>query len=176
MMMSFEKKIAFPRPVPVCLIQPAFASLLNFHHRIWALWSSITKSPSTMTTAPSMIIPKSTAPSESKLALIPASFKHKNANNKDKGMMMETISVVLQSAMKIKTITVTNNSFNKVVHYGVCGEIHQVITVIKSDHFYIFRKHFFIEFFNFALLRPKLHADFLLSASRQFLQRYLPDD
>ncbi len=26
---NFEKKIAFPKPVPVCLIQPAFASLLN---------------------------------------------------------------------------------------------------------------------------------------------------
>ena len=29
MIISFEKKIAFPSPVPVCFIQPAFAILLK---------------------------------------------------------------------------------------------------------------------------------------------------
>ncbi|MND98906.1 hypothetical protein D3C80_912770 [compost metagenome] len=61
-----------------------------------------------MTTAPSIIIPKSTAPKESRLALIPASLRHRNANNRARGMTMETITVVRQSAMKSNTIRVTS--------------------------------------------------------------------
>ena len=60
-----------------------------------------------MTTAPSIIIPKSTAPSDSKLADIPFIFRQRNANNKASGMMIDTINVVRQSAMKINTIRVT---------------------------------------------------------------------
>ena len=108
MIINFEKKIAFPSPVPVCFIQPAFAILLKRSiPYFFALWSSITNNPSTITTAPSMIIPKSTAPNDKRLALIPAILRQKKANKKDNGMMMETIKVVRQSAIKIKTITVT---------------------------------------------------------------------
>ncbi len=60
-----------------------------------------------MTTAPSIIIPKSTAPRDRRLALMPAIFRHRNANSSDSGMTMETISVVRQSAINRNTITVT---------------------------------------------------------------------
>ena len=108
MIIIFEKKIAFPRPVPVFLIQPALAILLKRSiPYLCAFWSSITKTPSTITTAPSMIIPKSTAPSESKLALIPAILRHKNAKSNDNGIIIETITVVRQSAINRNTTTVT---------------------------------------------------------------------
>ena len=54
-----------------------------------------------------MIIPKSTAPNESKFTFIPNNFRQVNANNNDNGIIMETISEALQSAKNINTIKVT---------------------------------------------------------------------
>ena len=72
-----------------------------------ALWSKATKSPSTITTAPSMIIPKSMAPILNKFAVIPFNRIQINANNKANGMTILTVTVVRQSAMNNKTMQVT---------------------------------------------------------------------
>ena len=65
--------------------------------------------PSTITTAPSIIIPKSTAPRDNKFADIFINLKQINANNKASGTTMETIRVVLQLNMNNDTIKVTSN-------------------------------------------------------------------
>ncbi len=55
-----------------------------------------------------MMIPKSTAPSDSRLALMPIRCRQIKANSKARGIMMDTISVVRQLNMKRDTSSVTN--------------------------------------------------------------------
>ena len=72
MMMSLAKAtlLAFSRAV--CLMAPVLLQRLKAAMPISrARSSSMTKSASTITTAPSMMMPKSMAPSESRLAFIP---------------------------------------------------------------------------------------------------------
>ena len=103
---SLEKKTAFPISMPVFLIKPSLATLLKrFIPSFLACASKTTNIPSTMTTAPSIIIPKSTAPKDKRFALIPLKYKSKNANRRDNGIIMATIIVVLQSAINRNTIT-----------------------------------------------------------------------
>ena len=105
---SLEKNIARPDSVVAFLIKPSLESLLNFSIPTRCASSSrATKIPSTMTTAPSIIIPKSTAPNDSKFAFIPLSLKQIKAKSRDSGIISETISVVRQSAIKTNTIRVT---------------------------------------------------------------------
>ena len=107
-MISLEKKIALPISVPVFLNSPSLDNLLNFSIPISrAFWSSTTNNPSTITTAPSIMIPKSTAPMLNRFAFIPFKRMHIKANNNDSGITMLTVTVVRQSAIKIKTIKVT---------------------------------------------------------------------
>ena len=108
MIINFEKKIDLPISVPVFFIKLPLANLLNFSiPTSLALRSRTTNSPSTITTAPSMIIPKSTAPRLNKLALIPINFRHKKAKSNDSGITIETVKVVRQSAMNKNTMQVT---------------------------------------------------------------------
>ena len=108
--MSLEKKMDLPISIPLVLNSPSFASLLNFSiPTSLALKSSATNNPSTITTAPSMIIPKSIAPIESRLAFIPFMRIQIKANNKDNGIIILTITVVRQSAINNITISVTSN-------------------------------------------------------------------
>ena len=101
--------MALPNSPPVFLIIRILASLLNRSMPTsWALWSSTTKMPSTITTAPSMMMPKSMAPMLSKLALIPFSRRQIKAKSSASGMTMLTVSVVRQSAINSSTITVTS--------------------------------------------------------------------
>ena len=65
--------------------------------------------PSTITTAPSMMIPKSIAPIDSRLALIPHSRRQMKANKRASGMTTETMTVVRQSRMKSSTTRVTSS-------------------------------------------------------------------
>ena len=105
---SFEKKIAFANSPPVLFINPNFDNKLNFGiPTCFALWSRATNNPSTITTAPSIIIPKSIAPIEIKLADMPLIFMQINAKSNDNGMIIETIIVALKSAIKRNTINVT---------------------------------------------------------------------
>ncbi len=111
MMISLEKKYRF------CLILGGMTDQSHLGHHIECGHSHLfspscpkaTNTPSTITTAPSIIIPKSMAPIESRLADIPITRKQINANNKANGIITATITVVRQSAMKINTINVTNN-------------------------------------------------------------------
>ena len=106
--MIFEVKMAFPILAPVFLMMDSFAILLNFSiPTSCALWASTTIKPSTTTTVPSMIIPKSTAPSDSRFTLIPSSLRQVKANNKDSGIIKATMSDARQSAKKISTMSVT---------------------------------------------------------------------
>ena len=73
-----------------------------------AFRSNATKSPSTITTAPSIIIPKSIAPIDKRLALIPIARRQIKAKRSANGIMIDTITVVRQSAMKINTMKVTS--------------------------------------------------------------------
>ena len=109
MIMALAKKIDLPISRPDFLISPNFESLLNRSMPIWwALWSSATNSPSTITTAPSMMIPKSIAPMLSKLALMPRSRRQMKANSSANGIITDTITVVRQSAINRNTINVTS--------------------------------------------------------------------
>ena len=83
--------------------------------------------PSTITTAPSIIIPKSTAPNDNKFADMPIRLKHINANNNAIGIMMETINVVLQLNIKMETRMVTN----KIPSIKLCNTV-WVAKSIKS--------------------------------------------
>ena len=107
---SLEKNTAFALSLAVCRINPILDITLKAGiPTCRAFLSKATNTPSTITTAPSMIIPKSMAPIESRLADIPITRKQINANNRDNGIITATITVVRQSAMKIKTINVTSN-------------------------------------------------------------------
>ena len=73
-----------------------------------AFRSNATKSPSTITTAPSMMMPKSIAPIESRFALIPIARRQMKAKSSANGMMIDTTMVVRQSAININTMKVTS--------------------------------------------------------------------
>ncbi|MNI71437.1 hypothetical protein D3C73_1273100 [compost metagenome] len=123
MIMSLAKRIPLPFSIQAFLMKPSLLILLKramptFFARI----SRATKIPSTITTAPSIIIPKSMAPIESKLAGMPFIFRQINAKSKARGIMMETMSVVRQSAMKRKTIRVTNKIPSSILPITVCTE------------------------------------------------------
>ena len=108
-MMALAKKMDLPMSRPVFLIMLSLASLLNRSiPSSWAFLSRATNSPSTITTAPSMMMPKSMAPMLSRLALMPLSRRQMKANSSASGIMMLTITVVRQSAMNRNTMTVTS--------------------------------------------------------------------
>ena len=107
---NLEKNTAFALSFAVLRISPILDMTLKAGiPTCLAFLSRATNTPSTITTAPSIMIPKSIAPIESRLADIPIARKQMNANNNANGMTTATITVVRQSAMKIKTIKVTNN-------------------------------------------------------------------
>ena len=109
MIISFEKKTDFALLRAVIRIRPDFPYLLNAAiPKYLALSLSATKIASTMTTAPSMIIPKSIAPIDSRLALMPVICRHIKANRRASGMTLATIIVVRQSFIKRNTTSVTN--------------------------------------------------------------------
>ena len=91
--------------IPILLIKLKAGIPTSF-----AFLSNMTKSPSVITTAPSTIIPKSIAPIDRRLALIPIIYRQINANNNANGIITATITVVLQSAIKIKMTKMTNTS------------------------------------------------------------------
>ncbi len=108
MMMSLLKNTATPVRVAVRRIRPSLLMRLNRSMPTrCASWSRATKIPSTITTAPSMMMPKSMAPRESRLAFMPFMRRQKKAKSRASGMMMETTSVVRQSAMNSSTMAVT---------------------------------------------------------------------
>ena len=107
---NLEKNTAFALSLAVLRISPIFDIRLNAGiPTSYAFLSSATKTPSTITTAPSMMMPKSIAPIESRLADIPIALRQIKAKSSANGITMPTITVVRQSAIKIKTINVTNN-------------------------------------------------------------------
>ena len=106
---SLEKNTAFARSFAVWRINPILLITLNAGiPTSRAFLSSATKRPSTITTAPSIIIPKSIAPIESRLALMPMARRQIKAKSSANGMIMDTITVVRQSAIKINTMKVTS--------------------------------------------------------------------
>ena len=110
MIINLEKKTAFALSFAVLRINPILDITLKAGiPTSLAFLSKATNTPSTITTAPSIIIPKSMAPIESRLADIPITRKQINANKRANGITTATITVVRQSAIKINTINVTNN-------------------------------------------------------------------
>ena len=72
MIISLEKNTARARSLATRLISPNLSCLLNsFIPTFFACASNATNRPSTITTAPSIIIPMSIAPIDIRLALIP---------------------------------------------------------------------------------------------------------
>ena len=109
MMISLEKNTAFARSFAVCRIIPILLITLKAGiPTSRAFLSSATNSPSTITTAPSMMIPKSIAPIESRFAHIPIARRQMKAKSSANGMMIDTTMVVRQSAINISTMKVTN--------------------------------------------------------------------
>ena len=107
---SLEKKTALAFSLAVFRISPIFDIRLKTGiPTSLAFRSRATNIPSTITTAPSIMIPKSMAPIESRLADIPITCKQIKANNRDKGIMTATTTVVRQSAIKMNTMKVTNS-------------------------------------------------------------------
>ncbi|MNL33236.1 hypothetical protein D3C87_1551330 [compost metagenome] len=76
--------------------------------------------PSTITTAPSIMIPKSIAPIDSRLADMPFIFRQIKANSNDNGMIKDTMSVVRQSAINKNTIKVTKMIPSSILPITVC--------------------------------------------------------
>ena len=119
-MMSLDVKIDLPISTAVFRILLSLARLLKFSIPSFsAQCASITNNPSTITTAPSIIIPKSMAPIESILAVMPLTRIKIKANSKANGMMSATVTVVRQSARKMSKIMVTSvipkNTFSPTV-------------------------------------------------------------
>ena len=109
MMISLEKNTAFARSFAVCRIIPILLITLKAGiPTSRAFLSSATNSPSTITTAPSMMMPKSIAPIESRFALIPIARRQMKAKSSANGMMIDTTMVVRQSAININTMKVTS--------------------------------------------------------------------
>ncbi len=109
MIISLEKKTAFALSLAALRINPIFDMTLNAGiPTSRAFLSRTTKIPSTITTAPSIIIPKSMAPMDNKLADIPIIRRQMKANNNANGMTTATTTVVRQSAININTMKVTN--------------------------------------------------------------------
>ena len=109
MIINLEKKTAFALSFAVLRINPILDMTLNAGiPTCLAFLSKATNTPSTITTAPSIMIPKSMAPIESRLADIPIARKQIKANRRANGITTATITVVRQSAIKINTINVTN--------------------------------------------------------------------
>ena len=105
MMINLEKNTAFAvcRIIPILLI-----TLKAGIPTSRAFLSSVTNNPSTITTAPSIMMPKSIAPIESRFALIPIARRQMKAKSSANGMMIDTTTVVRQSAIKINTMKVTS--------------------------------------------------------------------
>ncbi len=121
MMISLAKNIPLPFTRQACLIKPSLLNPLYLSMPTsLARWSSTTKIPSTITTAPSMMIPKSIAPIDNKLADMPFNLRQIKANNKASGIMSDTMSVVRQSAIKRNTITVTKMIPSNILCSTVC--------------------------------------------------------
>ena len=108
-MISLEKNTAFALSLAVWRISPILLITLKAGiPTSRAFRSRATNNPSTITTAPSIMIPKSIAPIESRFALIPIARRQIKAKSSANGIIMDTITVVRQSAIKINTMKVTS--------------------------------------------------------------------
>lgn len=109
MIISLEKNTALALSLAVWRMSPIFDMRLKAGMPTSrAFLSSATNTPSTITTAPSMIIPKSMAPMDRRLADMPMARRQMKAKSSANGMTTATTTVVRQSAMNISTMKVTN--------------------------------------------------------------------
>ena len=121
MMMSFEKNTDLALPRAVVRIIPALLRLLNASMPISrACDESATNNASTITTAPSMMMPKSMAPIDSRLALMPPRCRQMKAKSSAKGMTLATMTVHRQSRMKRNTTNVTSRMPSNTLCRTVC--------------------------------------------------------
>ena len=112
MMMAFENMIGEPSSTQVCLRacrrRPTGEAMPWCS--AWASAARRTISASTITTALSMITPKSTAPSEIRLADTPIACIRMKANSSDSGMIAATMMAARRLRRKTSRIAVTSTA------------------------------------------------------------------
>ena len=99
------------------------------------------------TTAPSTTMPKSNAPSESRLAGILFRSRQIEANNSEKGMVSATISAPRDIAEKEKQNDGDEqDAFTQIVQHGVRRVVHQVAAIQKRNDLHSRRQDMFVQF------------------------------
>ena len=89
---------------------------------------------STITTAPSTTMPKSSAPSDSRLAGICRRSRQMEANSSENGMVSATISAPRDIAQEQEqNDDDQDDAFGQVVQHGVGGEMHQVAAIEERN-------------------------------------------
>ncbi len=92
---------------------------------------------STITTAPSTTMPKSSAPSDSRFAGMPLRFRQMDANSSEKGMVSATMNAPRILPRKINRISGhQHDSFGQVPQHRVRGVVHQIAAIEKRNDFH----------------------------------------
>ena len=107
---------------------------------------------STITTVPSTTIPKSSAPSESRLAGILFSFRQMAANNSENGIVSATMKAPRTLPRKTNRISATRvMPSSQIVHNGLRRVRNQLAAVEKRHDFHARRQDVFIQFLYFGV-------------------------
>ena len=101
---------------------------------------------STITTAPSTTMPKSSAPSESRLAEMCRRSRQMEAKSSENGMVSATMSAPRTLPRKRKRmIDDQDDAFGQVVQHGVRGVVHQIAAIEKRNDLHARRQDVLVE-------------------------------
>ena len=112
MMIAFENMIGEPSSIQVCLracMRRPMGEVMPWCSR-WASAARRTISASTITTALSMMTPKSTAPREMRLADTPMACIRMKANISERGITAATITAASRLRRKTSRMAVTSTA------------------------------------------------------------------
>ena len=97
---------------------------------------------STMTMVPSMMMPKSMAPMESRLAASPVACRKMKANSSASGMVSAVMTAARKlTRKKISTMKNQNHAAQKIALHGVGGDADEVAAVVVGMNSYVGRKN-----------------------------------
>ena len=101
---------------------------------------------STITTAPSTTMPKSSAPSDSRLAGMPFSFRQVAANSSENGMVSATmIAPRTFPRNRNRMIDHQDDAFGEVVQHRVGGVVHQIAAVDERNDLHAGRQNVVVQ-------------------------------
>ena len=107
---------------------------------------------STITTAPSTTIPKSSAPSESRLAGICLRSRQIDANSSENGMVSGHDERAANVAEEQKqNDRHQDEALGQVVQHGVGGELHQIAAIDEGNDLYAGRQNMVVQLLHFLM-------------------------